>query len=364
MPRLLVPPARLALNALLIAAGVALFLWLAVQLRLVVLPVLLSILLATLLVPPADWLRRRRVPSVPATLAVMAGAALVLAGAVSLVVPAFADQFDELSGAARDGLDEAIGWLTEGPLGVERAEIDRAVESTFDRVRENSSQLGRGLVSGAVLVAEIVAGILLAVVLLFFFVHDGRGMWRWSVGLWPERRREDVDAIGRRIWTTLAAYVRGVAVVAVVDALLIGLALVLIGVPLVVPLMVVTFLGAFVPLVGAVLAGAVAALVALVTQGVLAAVLVVVAITVIQQLEGDLLYPVVVGRAIALHPVAFLLALTAGSVLAGVIGALLAVPVAAAVWTAVDYVRGQQGSSPPGEGEIELPAGAAATSPE
>ncbi len=337
--RFLLPPARLALNTLLMAAGVAVFIWLAVQLRLVVLPVLLSLLVATLLVPPADWLRRRRVPSVVATFLVMLGGLLLVGGAIALIVPSFVDQFDTLSQAANEGLDEAVAWLTQGPLGVEREQIDNTVDSALEGVRANSASLGRGVVSGAVLVGEVVAGILLAAVLLFFFVHDGRGMWSWLVGLWPARRRADVEAIGHRIWHALSAYVRGVAVIAVVDSLLIGLALVIIGVPLVVPLMVITFLGAFVPLVGAILAGAIAALVALVTEGVIAAVLVVAAITIIQQVEGDLLYPLIVGRAIALHPVAILLALTAGSVLAGIIGALLSVPVAAAVWTALDYVR-------------------------
>lgn len=199
--------------------------------------------------------------------------------------------------------------------------------------------------TGGVLVAEIAAGALLAVVLLFFFVHDGRRMWFWAVQQLPVGHQGDADAIGRRVWSTTAGYVRGVVVIAVVDALLIGLALLVIGVPLVLPLMVLTFLGAFLPLVGAVLAGAVAALVALVTEGVLAAGLVLVAIIVIQQLEGDLLYPVVVGRAIALHPAAIVVVLTAGGVLAGIVGVLVAVPVAAGVWTAITYLRGARVSA-------------------
>ncbi|HEV2776235.1 MAG TPA: AI-2E family transporter [Solirubrobacteraceae bacterium] len=161
------------------------------------------------------------------------------------------------------------------------------------------------------------------------------------------RGRALLGAAGRRAWEGLTGYVRGVAVSAVVDAALIGLALVLIGVPLVVPLMVLTFRGAFVPLVGALLAGAVAALVALVSGGVLDAALVVVAITAIQQIEGDVLYPAIVGRAIDLHPVAILLALAAGTILAGIVGALLAVPVAAAAWVAVAEVRAVREGAPP-----------------
>lgn len=349
MRTLLFPAARLSLNFLLVAAAVYILAWLAVRLWLVVLPVLVSVLVATLLMPPADLLRRRKVPSALATLLSMLGGLLLVAGALSLVVPAFLDQFDQVERSARQGLDEALRWFT-ATFGLDRDDINRAIDSAIERVQENSGTISRRLLTGATLAAELVAALLLIVVLVFFFVHDGRRIWAWSVTLFPVRHQADVDAIGRNIWGSVSGYMRGVAFIALVDAILIGMALAIIGVPLVVPLMVLTFLGAFLPLVGAVLAGAIAALVALVTEGVIAAILVVAAITAIQQIEGDLLYPLVVGRAIALHPVAILLALTAGSILAGIVGALLAVPVAAAVWTAVDHVRrrGDAATAPPG----------------
>lgn len=337
--RLLWPVNRITLNVLLLAAGVALTAWVAAQVRLVVVPVLVALLLSTLLVPAADVLRRRGVPSVPATLVAMLVGLGAVAGVIALIAPSFVDQADDLGRTAQDGLAEVLGWLSEGPLGLERTDLQDAVDDAVAAVRDNADRIGEGVLAGATLLTEVVTGLLLVVVLVFFFVHDGRGMWGWLVSLAPERHRDVIDGAGYEVWRTTTAYVRGVAIIAVVDALLIGLALTVIGVPLVVPLMVLVFLGAFVPLIGAVLAGAVAALVALISEGVVSALLVVAAITVIQQLEGDLLYPNIVGRAIRLHGVAILLVLTAGTVIAGILGALLAVPVAAGVWTAIDYVR-------------------------
>jgi predicted PurR-regulated permease PerM len=341
---LLWPLARVSLNVVLIAVGGLLLLRGLAELRLVVVPVLVALLLAGLLVPVADLLRRW-LPSAVATLLAMAGAALVLVTAVVVVVPAVVDQFDQLGQSAQDGLDEALRWLTEGPLDLTEAQVRDGVQEAIDGARD-SEILSGGVLSGAALAGELVAGAALVLVLVFFFVHDGRSLFAWAVGQFPQDRQPQVREIGQVVWGNVSSYVRGVAVVALADALLIGLALVLIGVPLVVPLMVLTFLGAFVPLVGAVLAGTVAALVALVSGGVVDAVLVAVAITVIQQVEGDVLYPLVVGQAISLHPVAILLALTAGTVVAGIIGALLAVPVAAAAWSAVIVLRPPPADNP------------------
>ncbi len=186
-----------------------------------------------------------------------------------------------------------------------------------------------GIFGGAVVALELLAGLLLAIVILFFLVKDGERMWRWAVGLFPPTVRADVDAIGARAWETAGGYIRGVTIVALVDAVFIGLALWLIGVPLVVPLAALTFIGGFFPIVGAFVAGFVAAMVALVSEGWLAAVLVVGASVLVQQLEGNLLQPFIVGSAVRLHPLAILLAITAGGVLWGVAGAFLAVPLVA-----------------------------------
>lgn len=345
------PVARLGLNVVLTAAGLAVAGYVVLHLWLVLLPVLLALLLATLLVAPADALRRWGVPSPGAALLVMLGALAAFGGVVASIVPAIVSEFDDVGRSARQGLDEALRWLSEGPLGIEREQVRSAVDEALASVSGAGNVTG-SVLSGAALVVEIVAGLLLMLVVLFFFVHDGRRIWSWVVELFPVAHRGHVDTVGQRMWQTVCAYVRGVAIIAFVDAVLIAIALLVIGVPLVLPLAVLTFLGAFVPLAGAVVAGAIAALVALVSQGVLAAILVVIVITIIQQLEGDLLYPLVVGHSVALHPVAILLALTAGTVLAGLVGALLAVPVAATTWTALDYWRSrsatyQESGDPP-----------------
>lgn len=333
------PATRVTANLIVIGAGIVLGLWALSQLRIVVVPVLAAILIATLLVPPTDYLRRLGVPSAIATGLVMLLSVLGLAGIFALIGPPFIEQFDELEQSVEEGIDEVVGWLVEGPLHLERSEIDDAIERGLSTLGEQSGSIGQGVLSGASLLAEIIAGLLLLAVLVFFFVHDGRRMWSWAVSLAPRRHRETMEGAGREVWATVSGYMRGVALIAVVDAVLIGIALALIGVPLVVPLMVVVFLGAFIPLVGAFVAGAIAVLVALISEGVVAAGLVAGSIFVIQQVEGDLLYPNIVGKVIRLHPVAILLALTAGTVVAGIVGALLAVPVTAAAWVAFDYAR-------------------------
>jgi putative heme transporter len=339
MSKVLWPTTRVAVNLILIAVAAIGGLWLLGELRVVVVPVLASLLVATLLMPPTDFLRRRGLPSALATGLVMVGATALLAGVVTLIAPAVVDQFAELETSVDEAVNEVVRWLVQGPFDLERKQIDEAVENGLDSLRSNAGGIGKGVLTGASMLAEVIAGLLLMIVLVFFFVHDGRGMWEFGLSMVPRQRRELVDGAGHEVWTAIAGYMRGVALIAVVDAVLIGIALALIGVPLVVPLMVLVFLGAFIPLVGAVFSGAIAALVALISNGVVDAAFVVGAIVAIQQIEGDLLYPNVVGRMIRLHPVAILLVLTAGTVVAGIVGALLAIPVAAGIWTAVRFVR-------------------------
>lgn len=331
--------AERSLQLLLIAAALIVIAFVLVQLRLVVLPVIAALFLATALAPIARWLRAHRWPAALAALMTMVTAATVFAAVMTAILPAVAAQIGELGASARDGLDEALTWLTSGPIGVSERDVNQAVDQGLEQLRGSGDLIAGGVISGALLIGELIVGLLLAAILLFFFLKDGDRLWSWLVQLAPALRRRDVDEIGRRSWRTVGGYMRGISIVALIDAVLIGIALAVIGVPLVLPLMVLTFVAAFVPLVGAVIAGAFAALVALVTLGPLAALLVVAAITIIQQLEGDLIYPLVVGQAISLHPVAILLALTAGTVVAGIIGALLAVPVAAVTWTIVSYLR-------------------------
>lgn len=238
--------------------------------------------------------------------------------------------------------DELLG----GPGNATERGLDDYLDSAAAQLEENAEAVAGGLFSGALLLLEVVIGLALALVLTFFFLKDGERIWDWTVGVSPAGARADLAEIGRRSWRTLGGYLRGVTLVALFDAVFIGLALVVLGVPAALPLAVLTFLGAYVPIAGAVLTGAGAVVVALAADGLVTAGLVAAAVLVVQQIESNLLHPVVVGRAVALHPVAILLALTTGAVLAGVVGALVAVPLAAVAAQAGGYLR--ERAEPPG----------------
>lgn len=324
---------------LIVAVGIVALFYALAYLRVVVLPVIVALLATTLLLPPVRWLRRRGFPAGLAAFAAMAGAALLLAGVFALVAPSIADQSGELSTGVRDGVREITNALADEPFNVSRAELDQRVDDGLDRLRENSGPITQGVQHGAILLGEVVTGLIVTMLLTFFFLKDGRRMWNWIVALVAGRHRAEVDEVGERIYAALSGYVRGIALVGVVDAALIGLALLVIGVPLVVPLMLLTFIGAFLPLIGAFLAGLAAVLIALVSNGVVAALLVLGAVVLVQQTENHLLYPVLMSRTVHLHPAVIILALATGGVLAGVIGVFLAVPVAGSAAVLIDYLR-------------------------
>jgi len=309
------------------------------QLRLVVLPVIAALFISTLLSKPATWLHQRGWPSLLATWTVMLVVFGGFAGLIAIIAPSMADELADMGTTVRQGSEQVLNWLTQGPLGLTESQIDDYLDQAGERIRANSSVISGGVFTGAAIAIELVAGMLLTVVLVFFFLKDGRQMFSWCVDRFSDRHRPHVRTIGLLAWSTIGGYLRGVAVIGVVNAVLIGVVLLGLGVPLVVPLMMLTFLGAFFPLVGAIVAGAVATLVALVTNGPLDAAFVAGAIVVIQQVEGDVLQPVVMARAVRLHPVVVLVALTAGAVLAGAVGAMLAVPVAAVAASVGSYLR-------------------------
>ncbi|HEX2235062.1 MAG TPA: AI-2E family transporter [Actinomycetota bacterium] len=348
LPRSLVAAGGVAWRVVAIAAAGWLVLWLLIKLRVVVLPAIVALLITTILQPLASWLRARGWPRLLAAWAVLLAALVVVGGVFGLLAPQVASELGEVGQRARQGFEDVVEWLAEGPLDLSRSEIDRYLDQALDQVGQNTSAITSGVVAGAVALGEAVAGALLTLVLVFFFVKDGDGMFEWLTDRLGARVRPHAREVGERAWRALGGYVRGTAVVAVVDAVVIGIGLLLIGVPLVMPLAVLTFFGGFFPLVGAVAAGALAALVALVTNGVVDALLVVALTTAVQQIEGDVLQPIVLARSVRLHPVVILLSLTAGAVLAGIAGAFLAVPVAAVATVVGGYFRERdEGASAP-----------------
>jgi predicted PurR-regulated permease PerM len=341
--------AAVSWRLLVVAGAVAVVAAVLVYLRLIVLPVVVALFLTTLLAPPVRWLRQRGWPPLAATWTVIAGAVLLVAGLGYLLAPYIGPQFGALGRQVGQGLDDVQRWLREGPLHISETQLADLLRRARGEVQANSAGLTRGVLTGATVALEVVTGALLSIVLTFFFVKDGERIGGWIARQFGARG-EELRAVGRRAFDTLGAYLRGVAIVGLVDGVLIGIGLAVVGVPLAVPLAFLVFLGAFFPIVGAFVSGVFAALVALVSKGPVAA-LVIVAITVaVQQLEGHVLAPVVLGRAVKLHPVVILLALTGGGVVGGIAGAALAVPAVAVATSVGSYLRNRPTTPPPATG--------------
>jgi putative heme transporter len=340
VPRLLVLGSEISWRLLVCVAAAVVVVFALLKVGFAVIPVAIALLLSTLFVPPARALERVGLPRAFASAVVCIGGVLLIVGLLTLVAAPIAADAEKLGNQIRAGADKLGGQVADLPIGMSESEVQKQIDSIDDRVRENNGAVRSGVVSGAQAAGQFFAAMIITLVVLFFFVKDGSGMWRWLVGRVPPARKPALQEFGNRSWRALSAYVRGVVFVAFVDAVGIGLALWLIGVPLVLPLAALTFVLAFVPIIGAVVAGAAAALVALAFEGVGAALLVILAVLIVQQLEGNVLYPVIVGRTLQLHPVVVLLAVTIGGVLYGIAGAALAVPVAVvctAAFTTIEH---------------------------
>ncbi|MCZ7423902.1 AI-2E family transporter [Verrucosispora sp. WMMA2121] len=303
--------------------------------RVVIVPLLVALLLAALLAPAVGWLLRARFPRTLATAVVLIGGLAAVIGTLTLVVNEFIAGLPELSSSAAAGIGQIQDWLRDGPLNLSDTQLDRYIESGQNWINENSQALTSNAISTAGTVVEVFTGALLVLFATFFFLRDGDRIWRFLVGMFPVAARWRVDDAGRASWLTLVAYVRATVLVAFIDAVGIGIALVLFDVPFAFPLTALVFLGAFIPIVGATLSGAVAVLVALVDGGWVTALIILGAVVVVQQVEGNVLQPWIMGRAVALHPLPVVLAVTAGVVLEGIVGALVAVPLIAVLNTAV-----------------------------
>ncbi|MBF0688041.1 MAG: AI-2E family transporter [Cellulomonas sp.] len=327
-----------SLQTLAVVAVVAVAVLAVMQLTLVVIPVLIALVLAAAISPLVAWLRRRGVPSLLATWIALLTLVALLSLVVWAVVRAVINQWDELAESAVDGLAELRDLVSVLPFEITDEQITEAQDAAQGLLA--SDAVGAGAAAGLSQTADFVAGFFIMVVVLFFFLKDGPRIWEFLLRPFEGERYQRGLRVGNRTVQTLGGYVRGTAIIAAVDAIGIGIGLAIVGVPLVIPLSVLVFLLAFVPLVGATVAGILAALVALVALGPIQALIVVVIVVVVNQIEGDFLQPVVMGRSLRLHPLVILVALTAGTVLAGITGAVLAVPIAASLWGAVQVWDG------------------------
>ncbi|MEU6311190.1 AI-2E family transporter [Streptomyces sp. NPDC047014] len=309
------------------------------EVRLVVLAFAAAMLVTAMLQPFVVRLRRLGLPRGLAT-AVTAVLGFVVIGLVGwFVVWQVMDNLDDLSDRVRDGINELKLWALDSPFHVTEKQINDIAKNLSETIGTNTEQITSAGLQGVTVLVEILTGMLLAMFSTLFLLYDGKRIWNWALGLVPAAARAGVAGAGPRAWRTLTAYVRGTVIVALIDAIFIGLGLYFLDVPMAVPLAVFIFLFAFIPLVGAVISGALAVVVALVTQGVFTALMTLLVVLAVQQIEGHVLQPFILGRAVRVHPLAVVLAVAAGGMVAGIGGAVVAVPLVAVTNTVVGYLR-------------------------
>ncbi len=356
---------------LLVVAGLAM-LWVVAKLQLVIVPVLIATLLSALLSPLVGRLRQARLPRSLATALVMIAGLAAVGGTLYLVISQFVDGAPELTANAAKGINQIQDWTRRGPLHLTPQQLDELGKEVRSWVTNNRETLTSGALTTAGTLGEILAGLALVLFTTFFFLRDGRRISRFLIGLLPEPARESIAGAADMSWSTLVSYVRATVLVAFIDAVGIGIALVVLRVPFAFPLAALVFLGAFIPIVGATISGAVAVLVALVLRGPVVALILLAAVIAVQQLEGHVLQPLIMGRAVAIHPLAVILAIATGAVLAGIIGALVAVPIVAVLNTGIRHLAmirraedegGPAPGPPPPTGPPEPGTAAAALSP-
>ena len=311
---------------LIIAAATWVLLQFLMRLGVVIVPAALALMLTALLVPAVDFLNRRGAPRGGAVALVLICGLALVGSILAFVITQFADGLPDLADQVTRSIDSARHWLISGPLHLRPDQINHFGDTAIQTIRDHQQELTSGALSTAGTVTEIVTGALLALFTLIFLLLGGRNIWRFMTQIAPATARQRVGDAGAAGFHSLTGYVRATSVVALVDAVGIGTGLAIMGIPLALPLASLVFLGAFIPLVGAVLSGFVAVVVALLAKGFVYALITLGLIIAVMQLEAHVLQPLVMGRAVSIHPLAVVLGIAAGGVLAGVVGALLAVP--------------------------------------
>jgi predicted PurR-regulated permease PerM len=325
---------------LLVVAAVWVFLQLFGILSVVLVPVIIGLLLAAALSPVADRIESWRVPRGVATLITIVAGITLLAALVTLVAQQLSTGFGDLRSSFDDSLTKLEQYLAD--VGLKRNQL----QDFFDRVREGvgagQSNLGGTVVKATTTAGHVLAGLFIVLFSTIFFTYDGRGIWRWVVGLFPPVARHRVQGSGERAWVVLTSYVRATIVIAATDAIGIAIVALLLGLPLVVPLAVLVFLGAFIPVVGATISGIAAVAVALVSEGPVQALIMLAGVIAVQQLEGHVLQPFLMGRVVRVHPLAVVVVIAIGGLVAGIFGALIAVPLTAIVNTVATFLAGER----------------------
>src|SRR5271169_779253 len=318
-----------AWRSLVVLAAFIAVLWVLQKLEIIVVPVLLALMLSALLVPPVDWMDRRGLPRGAAVALVVLGGFAFLGGTLTFVVSQFIVGLPDLTEQVTRSIESTRRWLIHGPAHLRSEQIENAGNAAIQALHNNQAKLTSGALSTAATLTEVVTAAVLVLFTLIFFLYGGRNIWQYVVKIFPVDVRERVLDAGRAGYGSLIGYVRATFLVALTDAAGVGAGLAIMGVPLALPLASLVFLGAFIPLVGAVIAGFLAVIVALLAKGIVYALATLGLLILINQIEAHLLQPLVMGRAVSIHPLAVVLAISTGGVVAGIPGALLAVPTVA-----------------------------------
>jgi putative heme transporter len=355
VPRILRVSAALGWRLLIVVAALYVIGIVASYLAPLLVPVAIALLLAALLAPAVGFLVRHKVRRGLATAVVLVGGLVLLGGVLTFVVITFIRGLPALRSQLSTSIDTIVTWLATGPLHLSDEQLRGVRDDLIAALNANQGGLTAGALTTATTVGEILAQSLLVLFTLIFLLYDGARIWRFFLRAAPRRVRARLDVAGRRSQTALVSYVRATVAVAVVDAVGIGVGLAILGIPLAVSLSALVFLGAFVPIIGAVLAGGVAVLVALVAKGLIPALIVLGVVIGVMQLESHVLQPLLLGRAVNLHPLAVVLAIAAGLLAAGIVGALLAVPLLAVLNAAIRSLLSEDDHPHPTDNHVSQP---------
>ncbi|MFM2719557.1 AI-2E family transporter [Microbacterium mcarthurae (nom. nud.)] len=338
-----VPPALRQATAyswrlLVIAAAIGVVVWVVIQLKLLVVPLLVAILVTALVWPAFSFLLRHRWPKWLAIVVTVLGTIAIISGLLWLAVWQITRQF----GSVRERTIEAVAqfrqYLIDGPLHLSAQQIDDGLRQAGSFLQEQAEVLWTGALAIGTTLGHVATGLLLTLFILLCLLADGAGIWRWTTRLFPRVARPAVDGAGRAGWRTVMTYARTQLLVATIDAVGIGLGAFLLGVPLAIPIGVLVFLGAFIPFVGAVVTGALAVFIALVYNGPLIALFMLIVVLGVQQIESHILQPILMGSAVKVHPLAVVLVVAGGAMIGGIPGALFAVPLSAFVNVVAVYL--------------------------
>ena len=355
-PRVLPPPDALVPYTLRVLGGwawrivaVGLALWVVGQvagaLTFVLMAMFVGSVITALVMPLVELLDRVVPRGVAVAISLLITAALVL-GILGFITVAFINQVPELSNQVVNGFDSIREWLRNSPLQIDSSQIDQWLSTAQDWLKSNAGNLATSVLGGLGTVGELLTGLALALFATIFLLYDGRGIWAWLVGTTPQRAQVRIGTSGQLAWRTFSAYARGTVFIALTNAILVGIGLTILRVPLPIPLALLVFFGTFIPYVGAPVAMFVAARSASPPDGPLSFVAVIVMITIIGQIEGNVLQPLIMSKQVALHPLVVILSVTIGSVGAGIVGAVVAVPVVSVFWVVIRYLSGRDPEHP------------------